>query len=229
MGGDDVPRRLPRAGASAAPRAGHARSFKLGRELWIERDDFEEVPPKGFFRLFPGNKVRLKYGYVDRVHRLRRRTRDGKRRSRCRRAGARHQERHAGRRRGQGQGHDHLGRRRPMRCRPRCGCTTACSPRRSPSRRRGLARRAQPATSLVVASAYVEPSLAGAAPASASSSSATATSCWTRKRQRRPAACSTAPRHEGQLGQVIPTPDAGRYSGFVRYTASRPTIAPAPA
>ncbi|MEY2654452.1 MAG: hypothetical protein RLZZ524_1480, partial [Pseudomonadota bacterium] len=40
------------------------RQFGLGREVWIERDDYAEQPPKGFFRLFPGNKVRLKYGYV---------------------------------------------------------------------------------------------------------------------------------------------------------------------
>ena len=40
------------------------RQFKIGKELWIERGDFEETPPKGFFRLFPGNKVRLKYGHV---------------------------------------------------------------------------------------------------------------------------------------------------------------------
>ncbi|MBK1616153.1 glutamine--tRNA ligase [Rubrivivax gelatinosus] len=40
------------------------RRFGLGPELWIERDDFAETPPKGFFRLFPGNKVRLKYGVV---------------------------------------------------------------------------------------------------------------------------------------------------------------------
>jgi glutaminyl-tRNA synthetase len=40
------------------------RHFGLGRTVWIERDDFAEVPPKGFFRLFPGNRVRLKYGLV---------------------------------------------------------------------------------------------------------------------------------------------------------------------
>ncbi|MBV8471550.1 MAG: glutamine--tRNA ligase/YqeY domain fusion protein [Burkholderiaceae bacterium] len=40
------------------------RQFQLGPELWIERDDFQEVASKGYFRLFPGNKVRLKYGYV---------------------------------------------------------------------------------------------------------------------------------------------------------------------
>lgn len=40
------------------------RDFKIGKDIWIERTDFEETPPKGFFRLFPGNKVRLKYGHV---------------------------------------------------------------------------------------------------------------------------------------------------------------------
>ena len=46
------------------------RAFSLGHEAWIERDDFAEVPVKGFFRLFPpsaagpGSKVRLKYGHV---------------------------------------------------------------------------------------------------------------------------------------------------------------------
>ncbi len=40
------------------------RQFKMGKEVWIERSDYEEVPSKGFFRLFPGNKVRLKYGHV---------------------------------------------------------------------------------------------------------------------------------------------------------------------
>ncbi|MYZ54088.1 glutamine--tRNA ligase/YqeY domain fusion protein [Malikia spinosa] len=41
-----------------------ARQFTIGKEVWIEREDFEEVPPKGYKRLFPGNKVRLKGGYV---------------------------------------------------------------------------------------------------------------------------------------------------------------------
>ncbi|MGN7875032.1 glutamine--tRNA ligase/YqeY domain fusion protein [Roseateles sp. 22389] len=40
------------------------RQFSLGPELWIEREDFMETPPKGYHRLFPGNKARLKYGYV---------------------------------------------------------------------------------------------------------------------------------------------------------------------
>ncbi|MFZ9374044.1 MAG: glutamine--tRNA ligase/YqeY domain fusion protein [Burkholderiaceae bacterium] len=40
------------------------RVFQIGREVWIEREDFEEVPPKGYKRLFPGNLVRLKGGYV---------------------------------------------------------------------------------------------------------------------------------------------------------------------
>ena len=51
------------------------RRFGLGPEVWIERDDFAEAPPKGFFRLYPprtqpdgsvvpGNRVRLKYGMV---------------------------------------------------------------------------------------------------------------------------------------------------------------------
>jgi glutaminyl-tRNA synthetase len=51
------------------------RDFRIGKEVWIERTDYEETPPKGFFRLFPAHtnasgqaiaasKVRLKYGYV---------------------------------------------------------------------------------------------------------------------------------------------------------------------
>ena len=45
------------------PERGH-REFSLSRELWIEQEDFMEVPSKGYFRLFPGNRVRLRYGFV---------------------------------------------------------------------------------------------------------------------------------------------------------------------
>jgi len=40
------------------------RAVPLSKELWIEREDFMETPSKGYFRLFPGNSVRLRYGYV---------------------------------------------------------------------------------------------------------------------------------------------------------------------
>ena len=51
------------------------RTVPFSKELWIEREDFEEIPPKGYFRLYPprldasgimqpGNSVRLRYGYV---------------------------------------------------------------------------------------------------------------------------------------------------------------------
>jgi glutaminyl-tRNA synthetase len=40
------------------------RALPLTRELWIERDDYTETPPKGYFRLAPGAEVRLRYGYI---------------------------------------------------------------------------------------------------------------------------------------------------------------------
>jgi len=63
MGGDDV---LDDCSAPVHPHHPEMgkREFKLGREVWIESTDYEDVQPKGFFRLFPGNKVRLKYGHV---------------------------------------------------------------------------------------------------------------------------------------------------------------------
>jgi glutaminyl-tRNA synthetase len=39
------------------------RKVPFSRVLYIERDDFREDPPKGYFRLFPGNEVRLRYAY----------------------------------------------------------------------------------------------------------------------------------------------------------------------
>ncbi|CCE00715.1 glutamine--tRNA ligase/YqeY domain fusion protein [Bradyrhizobium sp. STM 3809] len=44
------------------PSAG-TRKIAFGRELYIEQDDFMENPPKKFFRLSPGNEVRLRYAY----------------------------------------------------------------------------------------------------------------------------------------------------------------------
>ena len=40
------------------------RAVPFSRELWIEREDYMETPSKGYFRLFPGNQVRLRYGFV---------------------------------------------------------------------------------------------------------------------------------------------------------------------
>jgi glutaminyl-tRNA synthetase len=49
------------------PAAG-TRKIAFGRELYIERDDFMENPPKKFFRLSPGNEVRLRYAYFIKCH-----------------------------------------------------------------------------------------------------------------------------------------------------------------
>jgi glutaminyl-tRNA synthetase len=45
------------------PEAG-VRQIPFGRELYIERDDFMENPPKKYFRLQPGGEVRLKFSYI---------------------------------------------------------------------------------------------------------------------------------------------------------------------
>jgi glutaminyl-tRNA synthetase len=49
------PRDVPREGSRALP---------FTRELYIDREDFAENPPKGFHRLVPGGDVRLRYAYV---------------------------------------------------------------------------------------------------------------------------------------------------------------------
>jgi glutaminyl-tRNA synthetase len=49
------------------PAAG-TRRVAFGRELYIEHDDFMENPPKKFFRLSPGNEVRLRYAYFIKCH-----------------------------------------------------------------------------------------------------------------------------------------------------------------
>ena len=45
------------------PAAG-TRRVAFGRELWIERDDFREVPPPKYHRLSPGHEVRLRWGFI---------------------------------------------------------------------------------------------------------------------------------------------------------------------
>ncbi|MDR2424774.1 MAG: glutamine--tRNA ligase/YqeY domain fusion protein [Prevotellaceae bacterium] len=45
------------------PAAG-TRKIAFGKEIYIERDDFMECPPKKYFRLSPGGEVRLKYAYI---------------------------------------------------------------------------------------------------------------------------------------------------------------------
>ena len=55
---------LPHAALAEGQTPPPERRFQIGREVWIEREDFEETPPKGYKRLFPGNLVRLKGGYV---------------------------------------------------------------------------------------------------------------------------------------------------------------------
>ena len=44
------------------------RLIPFSREIYIERDDFMEDPPKKYFRLRPGGEVRLKYGYIIRCN-----------------------------------------------------------------------------------------------------------------------------------------------------------------
>jgi glutaminyl-tRNA synthetase len=82
--GDTAPRRVavldplrlvidnyPAGGEELCEAPNHPQKSEWGRrampfsgELWIEREDFMETPSKGYFRLFPGNSVRLRYGYV---------------------------------------------------------------------------------------------------------------------------------------------------------------------
>jgi len=45
------------------PSAG-TRKVAFGRELWIDRDDFREVPPPKYHRLSPGQEVRLRWGFI---------------------------------------------------------------------------------------------------------------------------------------------------------------------
>ena len=162
------------------PSAG-TRNVPFSRELWIERDDFLEDPPKKFFRLAPGREVRLRYAYfvtctgvvkdaAGEIVELRctLRSRDARRR----RA-----------RRPQGEGHAPLG----VGAHAAAGRGAPLRPALLVEDPDGRARRAAtspttstPTRSRCCASARVEPSArATPSPARASSSSASATSAST--------------------------------------------------
>ena len=49
------------------PKTG-TRSVPFSREIWVDRDDFMEEPPKKFYRLAPGREVRLRFGYLITCH-----------------------------------------------------------------------------------------------------------------------------------------------------------------
>lgn len=55
---------LPPRALQAGQPIPEPRHFKISNTVWIERTDFQENPPKGYKRLFVGNVVRLKGGYV---------------------------------------------------------------------------------------------------------------------------------------------------------------------
>ena len=45
-----------------------ARVVRFSREMYVEQDDFHEVPPHGFRRLAPGRRVKLRYAYLVTCH-----------------------------------------------------------------------------------------------------------------------------------------------------------------
>ncbi|MFO0652500.1 MAG: glutamine--tRNA ligase/YqeY domain fusion protein [Polyangiales bacterium] len=55
------PHDIPKEGSRSVPFSG---------ELFIDRDDFAEDPPKGFYRLSPGREVRLRHGYIIKCERV---------------------------------------------------------------------------------------------------------------------------------------------------------------
>ncbi|MEY3459321.1 MAG: Glutamine--tRNA ligase [Planctomycetota bacterium] len=59
---EDKAEELPAVNNPEDPSAGN-RMVPFSRELWIEREDFMEEPPKKFFRLSPGREVRLRWAY----------------------------------------------------------------------------------------------------------------------------------------------------------------------
>ena len=116
------------------PAAG-TRKVPFSRELYIERDDFMENPPKKFFRLSPGREVRLRYAYFITCVGVDERPGDGRGRSSSaaptiRRPGAATRPTAAARRRRS------IGFRPPTPSRPKSGSMTRCSPNATRARSR---------------------------------------------------------------------------------------------
>ena len=138
------------------PAAG-TRRIRFGRELFIERDDFMENPPKKFFRLSPGTEVRLRYAYFITCREVVKNAAGEVIELRCTYDpatkggnapdGRKVKATHA------------LGFGGAMRCRPKCASTIRCSrgPIRTPA---DFAADLNPQSLEVLADARVEPALA---------------------------------------------------------------------
>ena len=115
------------------------RKVPFSRELYIEQDDFREVPPPKYFRLAPGKEVRLRYGYFITLRGCGQGRRTGKVvELRCTYDPADARRRCP--RRAQGAGHAALGLGGARRWTPRCACTTACLSSRTPT----MSKKARP-------------------------------------------------------------------------------------
>ena len=116
------------------PAAG-TRKVAFGRELWIDRDDFREVPPPKYHRLSPGQEVRLRWGFIIKCEEVVKDAGDDEVvELRCT-YDPTIEERRRGRR-AQGEGDDPLGLGGPRRRGPRCASTTASSRPSSPTTHR---------------------------------------------------------------------------------------------
>ena len=143
------------------------RQVPFSRELYIEQDDFREVPPKKYHRLAPGQEVRLRYAYLVRCTKVVKdpQTRRGGRGALHVRSG------HAGRqhaRRPQGEGDDPLGFGRPRGAGRGAAVRSPVHQARSGRRadRPGLQSELEPELACSGSTRFVEPSLKDAAPGS---------------------------------------------------------------
>ena len=152
----------------------------LSRELYIERDDFVEVPPKKWFRLAPGQRgappVRVPHHVQGGG--------EGRRRARSSSSAARGTRARAGGagRRAQGEGDAPLGVRRAAPSPPRCASTTASFRWRTREKDKDVDYKTHlnPQSLEVLTGCRVEPSLANAKPLDRVQFERSGTSAWTR-------------------------------------------------